>query len=260
MGRLNNKVALVTGAASGIGLATALRFAQEGAIVVGTDIAEPRSNGWIKVTKAASDALFMQLDVSDEQAVAACIEDVLERFGRIDVLLNAAGIVVQGSADTLEVGQWQKVLDINLTGSLLTSRYVVPSMVKQCSGSIVNVASIFGMAGCDNNIAYNVSKGGVVQMTRSMAADYGYANVRVNCVCPGMIETPMTSMIYDNKDIHAFYASQHLLQRTGRSEEVAAAILFLASEDASFVSGEILMVDGGFSAGRRFSPVPELEV
>ncbi|MFC6672059.1 SDR family NAD(P)-dependent oxidoreductase [Marinobacterium aestuariivivens] len=259
MNRLEGKVALITGAASGIGLACATRFAAEGAIVVGTDIAEPRDNGWQTVADAAPDTLFLTLDVSDDAAVAATVETIVGRFGRIDVLLNAAGVVGQGAADAVRLDIWDRTMAINLNGSFYTARHVAPQMVHQRSGSIINIASIFGMAGCDNNLAYNVSKGGVVQLTRSLAADYGWANVRSNCLCPGLIDTPMTEMVRENEAFHAYFASQHMLQRAGRPDEVAAAALFLASEDASFVSGQMLMVDGGFSAARRFAPPPEAE-
>jgi len=145
-------------------------------------------------------------------------------------------------------------MDINLTGSMLTSKYALESMVSQRGGSIINVGSIFGLQGCDGNVAYNVSKGGINQLTRSMAIDYGYANIRVNGLCPGLIETPMTSMVREQAAFHAFFASQHMLNRSGQPEEVANVALFLASDEASFVSGQMIAVDGGFSAGRRFAP------
>ena len=126
--------------------------------------------------------------------------------------------------------------------------------MEQRGGSIINVGSIFGLQGCDGNVAYNVSKGGINQLTRSMAIDYGYANIRVNGLCPGLIETPMTSMVRENEAVHAFFASQHMLSRSGQPEEVANVALFLASDEASFVSGQMIAVDGGFSAGRRFAP------
>ena len=247
MARLQNKVAVVTGGASGIGLACIRRFAAEGAQVVGLDIG---------VAPADFPGMFMTLDVRDEAQVEQVMEDIIGHFGRIDVLVNAAGVADQGSVTQTSTANWQRVLDINLTGSMLTSKYVLGAMQKQRSGSIINVGSIFGLQGCDGNVAYNVSKGGINQLTRSMAVDYGYDNIRVNGLCPGLIETPMTSMVRDQAQFHAFFASQHMLNRSGQPEEVAAVALFLASDEASFVSGQMIAVDGGFSAGRRFAPPP----
>ncbi|HEF4762271.1 TPA: SDR family oxidoreductase [Pseudomonas putida] len=245
MARLQNKVAVVTGGASGIGLACVRRFAAEGAQVIGLDIGS---------APADFPGLFMTLDVRDEAQVQQVMQEVVSRFGRIDVLVNAAGVADQGSVTQTTTANWQRVMDINLTGSMLTSKYALASMVEQRSGSIINVGSIFGLQGCDGNVAYNVSKGGINQLTRSMAIDYGYANIRVNGLCPGLIETPMTSMVRDNDAFHAFFASQHMLSRSGQPEEVANVALFLASDEASFVSGQMIAVDGGFSAGRRFAP------
>lgn len=245
MARLQNKVAVVTGGASGIGLACVRRFAAEGAQVVGLDIG---------TQPADFPGLFMTLDVRDEAQVEQVMEEIIGHFGRIDVLVNAAGIADQGSVTQTTTANWQRVLDINLTGSMLTSKYALGAMAKQRSGSIINVGSIFGLQGCDGNVAYNVSKGGINQLTRSMAIDYGYANIRVNGLCPGLIETPMTSMVREHAEFHAYFASQHMLSRSGQPEEVAAVALFLASDDASFVSGQMIAVDGGFSAGRRFAP------
>lgn len=247
MARLHNKVAVVTGAASGIGLACVRRFAEEGAEVVGLDIGN---------APADFPGLFMALDVRDEARIEQLMGEIVTRFGRLDVLVNAAGIADQGSVTQCSTASWQRVLDINLTGSMLTSKYALPQMQAQRSGSIINIGSIFGLQGCDGNVAYNVAKGGINQLTRSMAIDYGHANIRVNGLCPGLIETPMTSMVRENEAFHAYFASQHMLSRAGQPEEVANVALFLASDEASFVSGQMIAVDGGFSAGRRFAPPP----
>ncbi|ANY87593.1 MULTISPECIES: SDR family NAD(P)-dependent oxidoreductase [Pseudomonas] len=245
MARLQNKVAVVTGGASGIGLACVRRFSAEGAQVVGLDVGQ---------APADFPGLFMTLDVRNEEQVQQVMAEVVQRFGRIDVLVNAAGVASQGSVTSASTADWQRVLDINLTGSMLTSKHVLGQMQTQRSGSIINIGSIFGLQGCDGNVAYNVSKGGINQLTRSMAIDYGHANIRVNGLCPGLIETPMTSMVRENQAFHDFFASQHMLSRAGQPEEVANVALFLASDDASFVSGQMIAVDGGFSAGRRFAP------
>ncbi|WP_374439311.1 SDR family NAD(P)-dependent oxidoreductase [Pseudomonas panipatensis] len=247
MNRLHGKVAVITGGASGIGLACARRFADEGAQVVGLDIGS---------APADFPGLFMALDVRDEANVQQVMGEAIARHGRLDVLVNAAGVASRGSVTDTSTEEWQRVIDINLTGSMLTSKYALPQMVAQRGGSIINIGSIFGLQGCGDNTAYNVAKGGINQLTRSMAIDYGAANVRVNGLCPGLIETPMSQMVRDQAEFHAFFASQHMLCRSGQPQEVANVALFLASDEASFVSGQMIAVDGGFSAGRRFAPPP----
>jgi meso-butanediol dehydrogenase/(S,S)-butanediol dehydrogenase/diacetyl reductase len=246
--RLAGKVALVTGAASGIGAACAQRFHDEGARVAGLDMAVPDAH--------PCDA-FVTADVRDADAVSAVVGSVVSHLGPIDVLVNAAGVSSFGTADTIDEAEWSRVLDINLKGTWLVARAVVPGMVERGAGSIVNLASVEGIEGGQAQTAYNASKGGVVLLTRSMAVDYGPNGVRVNCLCPGMIETPMTVMLQEPglKGVHDWFESQHLLGRTGKPEEVAAAALFLASDDASFVTGHALAVDGGYLAGRRFPGV-----
>jgi len=179
---------------------------------------------------------------------------VVSHLGGIDVLVNAAGVSSFGTADTIDEAEWSRVLDINLKGTWHVARAVLPAMVQRRSGSIVNLASVEGIEGGQSQTAYNASKGGVVLLTRSMAVDYGPNNVRVNCLCPGMIQTPMTAPLQDGglKPVLEWFEGQHLLGRCGQPEEVAAAALFLASDDASFVTGHALAVDGGYLAGRRF--------
>ncbi len=254
MARLANKVAVITGGASGIGLACVRRFAEEGAQVVGLDVGEPRADVVASLEGLSPAPLFMTLDVRDEARVEQVMQDVIARFGRIDALVNAAGIASRGSITETSTEEWRRVLEIHLTGSMLTSKHVLPQMVAQRSGSIINFGSIFGLQGCDGNAAYNTAKGGISQLTRSMSIDYGYANIRVNGLCPGLIDTPMTQMVKEQKEFHAYFASQHMLCRAGQPVEVANVALFLASDESSFVSGQMIAVDGGFSAGRRFAP------
>jgi NAD(P)-dependent dehydrogenase (short-subunit alcohol dehydrogenase family) len=244
-GRLEGKVALVTGAGSGIGAACAKRFADEGAQVAGIDVTAPESHP----CKA-----FEVLDVRDASAVSAGVDNILSTLGRVEILVNAAGVSSFGTADTIDEAEWNRVLDINLKGTWLVARSVLPGMVARGSGSIVNLASVEGVEGGQSQTAYNASKGGVVLLTRSMAVDYGPHNVRVNCLCPGMIQTPMTAPLQDGglRPVLEWFEQQHLLGRCGQPEEVAAAALFLASDDASFVTGHALAVDGGYLAGRRF--------
>jgi NAD(P)-dependent dehydrogenase (short-subunit alcohol dehydrogenase family) len=251
--RLRGKVALITGAASGIGAACALRFAQEGAAIAGLDIAEPPEEQWGKLKALTADVDFQAADVRDEASVEAAVQAAAERFGRIDVLLNAAGVAGIGGVDILAAEEWDRVLDINLKGTYLVSKYVVQKMLKQGSGSVINLASVEGLEGMQQQAAYNASKGGVVLLTRSMAVDYAPQGIRVNCLCPGLIETPMTNLLKaeELKGVREAFIKLHPIGRAGQPEEVAAAALFLASDDASFVTGHALVVDGGMTAGRR---------
>ena len=257
MGRLDRKVTIVTGSASGIGAQCALRFAQEGARVAGLDLQKPvDAAAWAAVESAAPDALFLDgVDVRDEARVEAAVRAALERFRRIDVLVNAAGVEGVGPVHTLTEASWDRTVDINLKGSFLVAKHVLPTMLAQKSGSVIHVASVEGLEGMSGSTAYNASKGGVVLMTKSMALDYGPAGIRVNCLCPGLILTPLTDVVQRAKPVLDQMVSWHALGRAGRPEEVAAAALFLASDDASFVTGHALVVDGGWTAGRRILPV-----
>lgn len=256
MGRLENQVALITGAASGIGLATAKRFAREGAAIAGLDIAAPGAAGWQEVSDCSPPSAFFSADVLDESSVKAAVTAILERFGgRIDLLVNSAGVSTFGAAHELPVEEWDRVLGINLRGSFLVTKHVVPAMLARRRGSIIHIASIEGLEGVSQQLAYGVSKGGVVQMTRNMAVDYARDGIRVNCVCPGAIETPLTAPLQLEafKSVCDQMTEAHLMGRFGQPEEVAAAILFLASDEASFVTGHALVVDGGYTAGRRYT-------
>lgn len=240
--RLQDKVVLVTGAGSGIGAACSARFADEGATVAGIDVNDPTGGpvdaGWVA-------------DVREDGAVSAAVGAVVERYGRIDGLVNAAGVSGFGGVHELEEAEWDRVVDINLKGTYLVSRHVFRHMLEAGSGSVVNLSSIEGVVGFPSQAAYNASKGGVLLLTRNMAADGGRHGVRVNCLCPGLIETPMTAMLDDPAfgQLKERFVDHHLLGRPGKPEEVAAAALFLLSDDASFVTAHALAVDGGFLGG-----------
>ncbi len=180
MSRLEGRVALISGAASGIGAACALRFAQEGARIAGFDIAKPAEETWGPIRAAASETDFREVDVRDEAGIAEAVGAVVERFGRIDVLVNAAGVSGAGAVDALEAAAWDRVLDINLKGTFLLSKHVLKRMLEQGSGNVINLASIEGLEAIQAQAAYNASKGGVVLLTRNMAIDYGALGIRVN--------------------------------------------------------------------------------
>jgi NAD(P)-dependent dehydrogenase (short-subunit alcohol dehydrogenase family) len=243
VGRLDDKVALVTGAASGIGLACARRFADEGAKVVGIDL-HPGPDGGVRVA-----------DVTDESAVADTVEAVARDHGRIDVVVNAAGVAGGGPIHLLDAAEWDRVIRVNLTGTFLVCKHALTHMVEQRSGSIVNIASIEGIEGTEGGSSYNASKGAVVILTKNLAIDYGRVGVRVNCICPGFIEgTTMFESVMDLEgmaQVRELYRAAHKLGRFGRPEEIASPAAFIASDDASFVTGHALVVDGGFTAGMR---------
>lgn len=256
-GRLEQKTALITGAASGLGAAAARRFAAEGARVAGLDLVVPQ--WWPEVEAVAPGTSFTVADVTDEDAVRAALEQVVSEHGALDVVVNCAGVAGGGPAHAVELAEFERVVRVNLTGTFLVCKHALGHMLRQRDtrggGSIVNVASVEGIEGTEGGSAYNASKGGVVLLTRNLAIDYGRAGIRVNCVCPGFIEgTAMFAAVIDSDGFRPFrdrYRDAHQLGRFGRPEEVAAAMLFLASDEASFVTGHALVVDGGFTAGMR---------
>lgn len=246
MHTLSQKVVLVTGAASGIGAATCRAARAAGAQLIATDLAP--EDAIAAGSGAVAADMVARLDVADEAAVDACVSRAVERFGRIDGLVNCAGIQTPGPAHTTELAVWNRVLGVQLTGTFLVSKRVVQEMLKARSGAIVNIASIYGMSGGRGNVSYNTAKGGVLQLTRSMAADYGGAGIRVNSVSPGYIETPMSAMLKDAGEFRDRFVAMHALRRPGQPEEVAAANVFLLSDAASFITAANLPVDGGFAS------------
>jgi NAD(P)-dependent dehydrogenase (short-subunit alcohol dehydrogenase family) len=255
MKRLENKVALITGASSGIGKACARRFAAEGATVSVVDIREIDGASFAEIDSVSGGALCALADVRDESQVARAVDQTVERFGRVDVVVNAAGVAGGGAVHMMDADEWDRIVDINLKGTFLVCKHALRHMIERRSGTIVNLASIEGIEGTEGGSAYNASKGGVVLLTKNLAIDYGRMGIRVNCICPGFIETPMTMTVFDSEAMKGFYdrfVDAHQLGRAGKPEEIASVALFLASDDASFVTGHALVADGGFTAGRRF--------
>jgi meso-butanediol dehydrogenase/(S,S)-butanediol dehydrogenase/diacetyl reductase len=252
-GRLSGKVAIITGAASGIGRATALVFAQEGAKIVMADIHEEGLRETLRlVKKEGGEALIKKTDVSVEDDIKELIELAIKTYSRIDVLCNNAGIA--GELKTLEsedTDEWRRILHVNLMGAVLGTKHVATHMQERKSGAIVNTASVAGIrAGAGSN-AYSASKAAIINFTQTSACDLGGYNVRVNAVCPGLIDTNMVKPIFDyarakGKEEKLGYRCE--LRRYGRPEEVARAILFLASDEASYITGQALPVDGGNTA------------
>jgi len=235
--RLKDKVALITGGASGIGQATAELFTREGAKVAVAD-----------AIQASGAALCLQADVSDSGQVAKMVDATLQAFGRIDILLNAAGILHYGTVLETDEQAWNRVLSINLTGTYLCCRAVLPHMIRQGGGSIINVSSTAGAHDAiPNAAAYVASKGGVLMLTKAMAVDHAKQGVRVNALVPGATDTPMIRKVLTPEAMEGLGA-QHPIGRIGRPEELAKAVLFLASDDASFVTGSAMYVDGGQTA------------
>jgi len=253
--RFQDKVVVITGAGSGIGRATALAFGREGAKVVVADLDIPSAQATVDQIKAAgSQAESLQVDVSVAADVGRMVSATVERFGRLDVLVNNAGVFFQLPVVQVPEEQWDWLMSINLRGVYLGCKHAVPQMIRQGKGVIVNTASIAGLRGFGGYGTYGAAKGGVVQLTKALAVEVARVGIRVNCVCPGIIETAMldqgvAQMGLDKTAFVQLAGAAHPMGRIGRPEEVAAAILFLASDDASFITGIALSVDGGLWAG-----------
>lgn len=246
MRRLEGKVAIITGAARGIGKATAILFAREGAKTVIVDVLRDEgeeTTEYINLEVPGGAALFIQADVSEADDVENMVETVIEKLGKIDILVNNAAIQPVGTILETDVNTWDRVMKVNLRSAFLCCKYVVPHMIKNKSGSIVNVASVLGLRGGDKIIAYATSKAGLIGFTKSLAEDLMPYNIRVNAVAPRAIDTQMFRAYRSEEEIKK-KVGRYLFNRLGRPEEVANAILFLASDEASYITGEVLVVGG----------------
>lgn len=237
--RLKDKVALVSGAARGMGYEIAELFAREGAITYAGDIAGPDR-------PHATGVESVRLNVSREEDWTGAVEAILARHGRIDILVNNAGIIAYEPLDELDLAAWQRVIAVNQTGVFLGMRAVVPAMRRQKSGSIVNFSSIWGNAAVGGAHAYHATKGAVRNMTKNAAMSYVADGIRVNSVHPGFIDTPLTQA--QASDINAFVIASTPMKRAGKPIEVANGVLFLASDEASYMTGAELVIDGGYLA------------
>ncbi len=251
--RFEGQVVAVTGACSGIGLAAALAFGREGARVALVDADAPAGKVARQELEAAgAQALFVATDVSQPQDVGRMVAAIERQWGRLDVLVNNAGIYCQGNAVETSLDDWQRVVAVNLTGPFLCIKYAVPLMCKNGGGVIVNVASEAGLVGIRGQVAYNVSKAGVIALTRSCAVDLAAIGVRVNCVCPGTTDTPLVQAAVRRAQDPAAARRQleevRPLNRLGLPDEIASAILYLSSGEAGYATGSVLSIDGGYTA------------
>lgn len=254
--RLKDKVAIVTGATSGIGRAAAVLFAREGAKVVAVGRREAAGEEVIKKIKhAGGEAIFVKADVSKANEIKSMVHKTVQAYGRIDVLFNNAGILPEVAKKTvtdLSEEVWDEVMEINLKGVFLTSKYVIPEMIKAGGGAIVNTSSTVGHIAMKNRSVYTASKGAVTLLTKSMALDYAPYNIRVNCVCPALVETEIATeflrVARKDEKLWGEIMSKIPLGRVGTPEDVAHAALFLASDESSWITGSSLMVDGGYTA------------
>jgi NAD(P)-dependent dehydrogenase (short-subunit alcohol dehydrogenase family) len=256
---LVGKQMIVTGASSGIGRASAVRLLEEGAHVFGADLIEPAHPTESDATSGDSGTWnATTVDVSNEDSVEAMVDTATSRWGRIDGLINAAGVAGGGAVHMLDASEWSRVIAVNLLGTFLTAKHVLRRMVDQDTpggerGAIVTIASIEGLEGTAGGSAYSASKGGVVVLTKNMAIDYAGRGIRINTICPGFIDTPMTQGIFGMpgmEEARRGIIAEHKLGRFGQPGEIAAAAAFLLSADASFITGHALVVDGGYTAGR----------
>ena len=248
--RLKDKVAIITGAASGIGKATAKLFAEHGAKVVVADIDENGGNRTVTDIQAVNnEAIFVQTDVTIKADTDQMVAQTLKNYGKLDTLLNSAGIAMRLPVVELSEEDWHRCLDVNLNGVFLCAKAAIPAMQKNGGGSIINMSSIYGIVGADVRAAYVASKGAVTNLTRGMALDYAEDNIRVNCICPGFVETPLVAGVVKNPEEYQKLANKHPMRRLGQPEEIAYGALYLASDESAFVTGIALPIDGGYTAG-----------
>jgi NAD(P)-dependent dehydrogenase (short-subunit alcohol dehydrogenase family) len=252
-GRLAGKVAVVTGGTSGLGRAGAIRFAREGANVAVASRREEEGRRVVdEISSAGGEAVFFRTDVRVSQDVEALVAQAEDRFGKIDVLYASAGVMLTGTAPETTDEVYEQVLDVNVGGSFRLARYGIPALVRAGGGSIVLTASELGLVGAREAVAYCASKGAVVNMTRALAVDCGELGIRVNCLCPGPIDTPMLRDWFeageDPAELERRQTEPVLLKRVGEPEEIAETALFLASDASSFMTGAVIVADGGATA------------
>ena len=250
MSDVQGKVVLVTGGSAGIGKASALAFGEQGyKVVISGRRIEPGEETVQAITRAGGDAFFVQADMSVEKDVEALINKTIEHYGRLDYAFNNAGVEGAGKALTdVAEGEWDRVLDNNLKSVWLSMKYEIPHM-KDNGGSIVNNSSVLGQVGRANTSAYAASKAGIIGLTRAAAVEYAKSKIRINAVAPGVVKTDLADRAFGTSDqVNQALAAQHAMGRIGQSAEIANSVVWLCSDAASFVTGQIISVDGGFTA------------
>ncbi len=250
--RLANKVAIITGSAGGMGKAAAELFAREGASVVVTDIAAAEGEETVRgIRDAGGSAIFVKANAANEEDVRRMVGAAIAAFGHVDVLYNNAGIMPaeDGSVTDITEATWDRIMDVNLKSAFLCSKYVVPHMMKQGKGSIINVASFVAFMGCTvPQDAYTASKGGMLALTKSFAVQYGRHGIRCNAICPGPIETPLLRVLWTSEEARDLRLHRIPLGRFGEARDIVYMALYLASDESSWTTGAWLMVDGGISS------------
>lgn len=250
MNKLDGKVAIVTGSAMGIGRATAVLLAKEGAKVVVADVNEQEARETVHMIKEeGGDGLYIHTDVYQSESVKELVEQTIEKFKKIDILHNNVGIALGSTIVETTDELWDKVLGVNLGGVYRGCKYVIPHMIRNGGGSIINTTSVQALVGFAGWAAYAASKGGIISLTQQIALEYAKHNIRVNSVAPGTIETPMNTKIFDEVDdpqkLIETWNNMHPLGRFGKPEEIAEVVLFLASDSSSFITGQCIVADGG---------------
>ncbi|GAB6927743.1 glucose 1-dehydrogenase [Paenibacillus sp. JCM 10914] len=249
MGRLDNKVAIITGAAGGMGKADALLFVQEGAKVALTDLQEDKIKDVVAEIEAmGGQAIGFKHNVASEEDWVRVVDETVQRFGKIDILVNNAGISDATPFMDQTVERWERTMTINVTSIFLGQKYVIPHMIEAGGGSIVNISSIAGLTGGSGSGPYTASKGAVRMLTKATAVDFAQHNIRCNSIHPGYIETPMTVDLFKNEQMTQWFQSQTPLPRLGKPEDIARGVLFLASDESSYITGVELPIDGGYYA------------
>ena len=244
--RLANKIAIVTGGGSGIGRGVALAFVREGAkvVIAGRD-QKKLDNAAREIGPAC---LAHRADISDASAINSLVAATLQKFGSIHILVNNAGLLLPGTAESHSEDEWKQTFDVNVRGIWLLARAVLPHMRAGGGGSIINIASVLSLVAARNRVAYSASKGAVLAMTRAMALDHAAEKIRVNCICPGIVDTEMVARFSMDENARRQRIAMHPMGRFGQPEDIAQAAVFLASDESSWITGAAFPVDGGYTA------------